>query len=155
MVATCRPTCLHLIISGFINKIFLCTPNQVLITISQKYQYCQHSCHLKSYVYETYSTACLLKRIVAISLYDFYPKMNNCITVMKKKILTSLTDKNSKSGNTKCRSRKCAILVVKSQSAIFPGFDDKALLTNRQNNKKEGIVTIFEFKILTLIESYY
>lgn len=35
--------------------------------------------------------------------------------------LTSFTDRNSRSGKTRCRSRKCAMRVVKSYSAILPG----------------------------------
>lgn len=35
------------------------------------------------------------------------------------KPLTSLTERNSSSGKTRCRSKKCAILVVKSYSAIL------------------------------------
>jgi len=33
--------------------------------------------------------------------------------------ITSLTERNSSSGKTKCRSKKCAILVVRSYSAIL------------------------------------
>lgn len=35
--------------------------------------------------------------------------------------LTSFTERNSRSGKTRCRSRKCAMRVVKSYSAILPG----------------------------------
>lgn len=87
----------------------ICTHCLILYTLvhNNKYRYCEFGCHMLSH-----------RNLISI-LFKSTGIYSNIIYVTKA-IVTSLTDKNSNKGKTKCRSKYWPIRVVKSNSAILP-----------------------------------